>query len=120
MCCVCEFESDGILSFGGTISRGQVIDRKCDGDGTPVGRDNENLILDSRHFLVVFEDGEVTEITTNIIAESTYAICDPEGERVLLFDCILDFKHDRNAITLTKKKFVEYLSKDHNYSLTKV
>ena len=46
-------------------------------------------------------------------------MCDPEGERVLLFYCILDFKRDRNYMTLTDQKFVDSCVKAKNYRSTK-
>ena len=32
----------------------------------------------------------------------------------------VDFKRDRNALTLSDQKFVDYCNKSNNYSLTKV
>ena len=46
-------------------------------------------------------------------------MCDPEGERVLIFDCIVDFNHDRNAMTLTNERFVDSRGKAQNYRSTK-
>ena len=60
-----------------TISRGQVIERKCDADGNPVERSNDNPILDSRHYLVQIEYGEVTEFSSHVIYEYIYAMRDP-------------------------------------------
>ena len=58
-------------------------------------------------------------LTANIISESIYAMCDLEGERVLLFDCIVDLKHEINDMTLTDQKFVDSRGKAHNYRSTK-
>ena len=77
--------TDFMLPRGSTLSRGRVIECKSDADGKPVGRSNDNPILYSRHYLVDFEDGEVTKLTANIIAESIYPMYDPEGEHVLFF-----------------------------------
>ena len=82
---------------GGTLSRGRVIECKRDFDGNLVGQANENPIVDSRHYLVDFEDGEVTELTENIIVESIYSMCDQEGERILIFDCVVDFKQEKKS-----------------------
>ena len=107
------------FSRGGTLSRGQVIERKHDAYVNTVGWANDNPNLDSRHFLVEFEDGEVTELTANIISGSIYATCDPEWEWVILFVCIVDFKSDKNSMTLTDHNFVESRGKAHNYSQTR-
>ena len=68
--------------------------------------------------MIEFEDGEETELTTNIIVESIYAMCDPEVERVLLFDFIVGFKRDKNAMTLTDQKFFDSRGMAHNYRST--
>ena len=60
---------DIILPRGVTLSMERVIERKRDANGKPVGRANESPILDSQHYLVDFEDIEVTEITANIMSE---------------------------------------------------
>ena len=46
-------------------------------------------------------------------------MCGPEGERVLIFDCIVDFKRDRNVMTLTDEKFFDSCGKSRNYRSTK-
>ena len=52
-----------------------------------------------------FEDGDVTELTANAIAESMYAMCDENGERILLFDAIFDHKKNDRAMTRSEQKF---------------
>ena len=61
----------------------------------------------------------MTSPTENIIAESIYAMCDPEVERVLIFDCIVDFKHDRNDMTLANQKFLDSSDKAQHCRSTK-
>ena len=58
-----------------------------------------------------FEDGDVTELTTNTIAESMYAMCDENGDHILLFDAKVDHKKNDKAMTRTEQKFVEYRGK---------
>ena len=53
-----------------------------------------------------FEDGDVTELTTNAIAESMYAMCDKNGNHILLFDSIVEHKKNDKAMTRTEHKFV--------------
>ena len=64
-----------LLPHGGTLARGQVTERKHEHEGNIIGRSNENPILDTREYEVKFEDGDVTELTANAIAESMYAMC---------------------------------------------
>jgi len=55
---------------GGVLSRGLVIRRKRDGDGNPVGRSHMNPVLDTRSYIVEFDDNDQTDLTANLIAES--------------------------------------------------
>ena len=59
-----------MLPHGGTLARGRVVRRKHDREGNPIGRANANPILDTRSYEVEFEDGDVSELTANTIAES--------------------------------------------------
>ena len=54
-----------------------------------------------------FEDGDVTELTANAIAESMYAMCNENGDHILLFDAIVDHKNNENAMTRAEQKFVD-------------
>ena len=65
-----------MLPRGVTLARGRVTERKRDHEGNVIGRSNANPILDTREYEVKFEDGDVTELTANVIAESMYAMCD--------------------------------------------
>ena len=47
--------------------------RARDSDGNVIGRAHENPILDTRKYIVEFEDEENTELSANMIAESMYA-----------------------------------------------
>ena len=89
---------DLFIPKGGTMSRGHVTARKRDAYGNPKGRANDNPILDTREYTVTFEDGDVTELTANLIAESMYAECDLDGNQYVLLDSIID--HQRRDTTL--------------------
>jgi hypothetical protein len=60
---------DLLFPKGGTMTRGRVTARKRDADGNPKGRANSNPILDTREYTVTFYDGDVTNLTANLIAE---------------------------------------------------
>ena len=92
---------------GGTLARGQDIERKSDHEGNSIGRSNANPILDTREYEVKFEDGDVTELTVNAIAESIYAMCDENGDHILLFDAIVDHRKNDNAMKRAEQKFVD-------------
>jgi hypothetical protein len=62
-----------MLPKGGVMMKGHVTARKCDWDGNPVGRANDNPILDTRSYIVDFDDDDQTKLTANIFAESLYS-----------------------------------------------
>ena len=52
------------------IFRGQVVCWKCNTNNNPIGRSNQNPILDRRLYEVEFSGEEITELAANVIAES--------------------------------------------------
>ena len=64
--------------------------RKRNRDGNPVGHANDNPILDTRSYIVEFDDGDQTGLTANMIAESLYSQCDPDGNQYDLLEEIVD------------------------------
>jgi hypothetical protein len=79
-----------MLPKGGVLVKGHVTACKHDRDGNPVGRANDNPILDTRSYIVKFDDGDQTELTANMIAESLYSQCDPDGNQYVLLEEIVD------------------------------
>ena len=65
--------ADLMLPRGQGVARCRVVKRSRDNDGQPIGRANDNLILDTREYVVEFEDGEQAELAANAIAQSMYA-----------------------------------------------
>ena len=66
-----------------------------------------------------FEDGDVTKMTANLIAESMYAMCDENGNNILLFDAIVDHKKSDKAMTRTEQKCVDSIGKQQYKRSTK-
>ncbi len=58
-----------MLPKSGVMVKGRMTARKRDLDGNPIGRANDNPILDTRSYIVDFDDGDHTELTANMIAE---------------------------------------------------
>ena len=81
---------DLLFPKGGTMTRGRVTAQKRDADGNPKGRANSNPILDTHEYTVTFDDGDMTDLTANLIAESMYAQCDPDGNQYVLLDSLID------------------------------
>ena len=79
---------------------------KCarDNDDNAISSANENLILDTRWYVVEFEDGEQAEIAANNIAHIMYAQCDPDENQYVMFDSIVDFRRSTTALCYTEQK----------------
>ena len=60
-----------------------MTERKRDYKGNVIGISNANTILDTRYNEVKFEDGDVTELTANTVAESMCAMCDENSDHIL-------------------------------------
>jgi hypothetical protein len=50
-----------------------VIRRAKDGDDNPIGKHNQNPLLESRIYEVEFSNGQVLEYVANVIAENLYS-----------------------------------------------
>ena len=95
-----------MLPRSASLERGRVVSRKRDADGNPVGNADTNPILDSCQYEVLFDNGEVTELTVNVIATSMYARCDPDGNQYVLFDSFVDYRKKDTALSLPGQKIV--------------
>ena len=69
-----------------------------DNDGNPIGRENENPILNNREYVVKFKDGTELELAANTIDQSMYAQCDPDGHTYVLFDYLTNFRRITTTI----------------------
>ena len=88
------------LPLGGILREGRIASQKRDADGHPIGLSNDNWILDTRKYVVQFDDGNFTELTANKIAESVYSQCDPDGYEYYFFDAIIIHRRLSSAIAL--------------------
>jgi hypothetical protein len=95
-----------MLPKGGVMVKGRVTACKRDRDGNPVGRANDNPILDTRSYIVNFDDGDQTELTANMIAESLYSQYDPDSNQYVLLEEIVDHQRFPAAIKLSDQKIV--------------
>ena len=90
-----------LLPRRGVMTKARVTSRKRDVDGNLTGTADDNPILDTRQYVVTFDDGDVTDMTANLIAESMYSQCDPDGNQYVLLDSIIDYRRHDSAIRLT-------------------
>ncbi len=83
------------------MTKARVTSWKRDVDGNLKGTANDNPILDTREYVVTFDDGDVTDLTANLIAKSMYAQCDPDGNQYVLLYSIIDYQRHDTAIQLS-------------------
>jgi hypothetical protein len=85
---------------GGILKKGRVASRKRDADGNPIGLANDNRILDTREYVIQLDDGDQAELNVNLIAESMYAQCDPDGHKYFLLESIVNHRKLDTAVKL--------------------
>jgi Reverse transcriptase (RNA-dependent DNA polymerase) len=86
------------LPIGDKVMSGKVRGRKRMADGSLIGRSHLNPILDTRTYEVEFPDGQMAELSANVIAQNMYAMCDIEGNQYLLLEGIVDHRKDESAV----------------------
>ncbi len=96
-----------IFPRGGILKRGKVTSWKRDHNGDPIGLANNNRLLDTREYVVRFNNGNEAELNANLIAESMYANCGPEGHQYFIFDSIIDHRRLDSAIRLTDQTRIQ-------------
>ena len=95
-----------MLPRGDSYARGKVIGRKRDTYENAVVRTNDKPILETRKYRVDFYDGEVSELTENMIVESMYAACDDSGNEYLMMESIVDYRNSDKDISVCNQKMV--------------
>ena len=84
-----------------------MLKRARENDDNVIGRANENPILDTRGYIVEFEDDKQSELAANTIAQSMYAQCDPDRNQYVMFDSIVDFGRSTTALCYADQKFLK-------------
>jgi len=101
-----NFNASLMLPRGNLLARGTVFGRKRDSRGDPIGNANANPIMDSHVYHVEFDEGNVCELTANVIAKSMYASCDADGNEYILLDSFIDYKSNLKAVTKDNQRIV--------------
>ena len=84
---------------GTAMKAGKVIGRALDKRGYPLGVYNEDPMLDSRIYEVMFPDGTINQYSSNLIAESIWSEVDADGRRQQLMEEIVGFEKGPEALS---------------------
>ena len=95
------------LPHGQSLAQGRVLKHACDSDDNVIGRANKNPILDTRGYIVEFEDGEQAELAANTIAQIMYAQCDPDKNHYVMFDFIVEFRRSTTVLCCADQKVLK-------------
>ena len=88
-----------LIPVVGEIKHGSVLKRKRDEiTGNPCGIRHKDPILDTREYVVEFDDGELDFYTMNTIASSMYSKVDPHGLETALLEEICDHNSNSSAV----------------------
>ena len=106
------------MPIGGEIRSAKVKRRLLDDSGNPTGVAHVNPLLDTRQYLLEFDDGRTGTYDTNTLAENLLTMCDPEGNEQMLFDSIIDHRTTDDAVPFDER-FVSVNGKQHKVVTTK-
>ncbi len=82
------------LLCGSQMIHGTINTHKQDLDGNPICCWLDIWILDTHLYDIGILDGEVTLLTTNMIAQAMYAQYDVDRNKYLLLECFVDIQKD--------------------------
>ena len=80
------------IQTGRQLKCGSFKNRARDDDGNLIGTKKSNPMLDTTSYVVEFTNGDVQQITDNVILENTMSQFDSEGNQYTLFDGICGHK----------------------------
>ena len=61
-------------------------------------------MIDTRQYIVQFNDGDEAKLAANVIATNMYAQCDHEGNQYVLIDSLIDYKRSTTALCYEDQK----------------
>ena len=95
-----------LVDVGDEKQRAVVKKRVVDTDGNPVGKRNDNYMLDTREYELEFDDGTTEIYSSNIVMENIYTQVNDEGRMFVLMEEIIDHKKDDSAIPISEGTFI--------------
>ena len=83
----------------GVMQMANVLGQSTNNDGDPIGEYDDNPMLNTRVYDVIFPDGVVHQYSANIIAQNIYEATDEDGFRYQLLEEIIDHKKTPEAVS---------------------
>ena len=108
-----------LLPHQGKQTHATVVGPALDKEGKVKGRLDDNPLLNTRIYGVMFPDGAVKQYAATVIAENMWAQVDHEGHQYLLLDHITDHRSDDTAIKKDDQYIVTKRGKRHLRQTTK-
>jgi hypothetical protein len=62
--------------------------------------------MDSRVYRVEFDDGDICELTANVIVKSMYESCNGDVNEYILFNSFVNYKSNSKAVTKDNQRIV--------------
>ena len=96
-----------LLPRGEKMAIGCMVCWKHDANGNPIGRSNQNLILETCLYEVEFPGENITELAANMVAESMYAQCVVDGNVYLFLEAFINHRKNGSALSVEDQKVVK-------------
>ena len=93
-------KSKVLITIAGELKHGSLLKSNRDEHDQPFGSRHKDPILDTREYVVEFDDGELETYTANSIAMSMFSQVDYQGLETALLEEICD--HNSNSQTVCK------------------
>ena len=86
----------------GVMQLATVLGQSTSTEGDPIGEYDDNPMINTRVYDVLFPDGVVHQYSANIIAQNIYESSDEDGFRYQLLDEIIDHRKNKDAVPIEK------------------
>ena len=76
-----------------------VRKRLKDDNGNPIGRENENPIMDSCVYEIEYQDGHKAPVAANVIVENLFHQVNDDGLKTMVLDQVIGHRTDGSEVT---------------------
>ena len=94
---------------GSNLVQAKVIRHFCDEDGNITCNANIQPELNTMMYGVEFPNGEILPYAANVMADNIQAQVDPDKQRYVIFDSIIDY-HVDNGVAIAKENMYRFVN----------